>query len=219
MKTKPFYNRLYAPNPSGFRSAQFSGGIGKIFNPFPKQIYECQDGSFSDHNRRRACTRHGGIKNPSPLQVNFSYPEAPSQPIQNQRPSWEIDFEITCDTRKGIPFVARIVGVEPDGKFVREFVELPRQFHKNTVTVSGSYLTYLGEIIEERHCGSWKNEARGYYITLAEGEQVFVAGISETKKILRVKDYILGKITADELLGRPSGLGFIHPKKSRKWVL
>jgi len=45
-------------------STTVTTGIGKIFKEVPTSFYECLDGTYSDHNRNRACTRHGGLLNP-----------------------------------------------------------------------------------------------------------------------------------------------------------
>ena len=35
--------------------------VGAIYKEIPNEFYPCVDGTYSDHNRNRACTRHGGL--------------------------------------------------------------------------------------------------------------------------------------------------------------
>lgn len=35
--------------------------LGIIYKEIPQEFYPCVDGTYSDHNRNRACTRHGGL--------------------------------------------------------------------------------------------------------------------------------------------------------------
>lgn len=45
-------------------STTVATGIGKIFKDVPTDFYQCLDGTYSDHNRNRACSRHGGMVDP-----------------------------------------------------------------------------------------------------------------------------------------------------------
>jgi len=107
------------------------------------------------------------------------------------------EFSATSDPRKGKPYVARLYW---DGKLQRSFFNLNRQWGKNEVTVSGTYTAKAGDIIERRWGGSWKNDYRAWYLVTADGEQIKVADIDNSKEKARVIEYLQGKINMAELL-------------------
>jgi len=45
-------------------STMVNTGIGKIYKDVPTEFYQCLDGTYSDHNRNRACSWHGGMVDP-----------------------------------------------------------------------------------------------------------------------------------------------------------
>ena len=44
-------------------------GIGAVYKQIPQQFYACADGTYSDHNRKKACTRHGGLLNDEEIRL------------------------------------------------------------------------------------------------------------------------------------------------------
>lgn len=75
------------------------------------------------------------------------------------------EFDHTSDKRKrGICYAARIKGIGEDGKLIREFIDLDRDYDKNDCRVYGTFEITEGEIIEMRTGGSWKNDYRDFYI-------------------------------------------------------
>jgi len=74
-------------------------------------------------------------------------------------------FDHSSDTRKrGCCYAARITGIDEDGKFIRDFINLDRDYDRNTCRVYGTFEITEGEIIEMRTGGSWKNDHRAFYI-------------------------------------------------------
>jgi hypothetical protein len=110
---------------------------------------------------------------------------------------YEFDFEATNDPRKRIPYVARIT--EVNGKLERDFINLNKEYGKNTVTISGGYTAKEDEIIEIRTGGSWKNDYRKMYI-VQNRELKTVADCSESADKVKVLNYLQGKITKEQLL-------------------
>ena len=111
-----------------------------------------------------------------------------------------IEFEHTADPRKGKPYAARLFWNEEAGKLDREFFQMSQEYGKKEVTVSGQYKTKMGDIVEERTGGSWKNDYRYWYLTLSDGTQKRVAEISDSSEKTKVQKYLKGKIEASELL-------------------
>jgi hypothetical protein len=111
---------------------------------------------------------------------------------------FEFEFSATSDPRKGKPYVARLYW--QDGKLQRSFYDLNRQWGKKEITVSGTYKARVGDIIEQRSGGSWKNDYRAWYLVTEEGELVVVADIDNSKDKAKVTEYLQGKISAAELL-------------------
>ena len=111
---------------------------------------------------------------------------------------FEFEFSATNDPRKGMPYVARLYW--EDGKLQREFFDLHKEWGKKEVTVSGTYTAKAGDIIERRWGGSWKNDYRAWYLVTADGEQITVADIDNSKEKARVTEYLQGKINMAELL-------------------
>jgi len=111
---------------------------------------------------------------------------------------FEFEFSATSDPRKGKPYVARLYW--QDGKLQRSFYDMSRQWGKHEITVSGTYKAKAGDIIEIRSGGSWKNDYRSWYLVTADGEQVMVADINDSKEKARVTEYLQGKIKAEELI-------------------
>lgn len=108
------------------------------------------------------------------------------------------DFNVTCDPRKGKPYVAQLYW--GDGKLQREFKDLARTWGKGKVNVSGTYAAKAGDIIEKRTGGSWKNDYRAWYYISENGEEIKVADIDDASEKATVQAYIRGDISAEELL-------------------
>ncbi len=117
---------------------------------------------------------------------------------RDESKEFEFEFSATNDPRKGIPYVARLYW--QDGKLQRDFYELNRQWGKKVVTVSGTYKARVGDIIEQRSGGSWKNDYRAWFLVTENGEQVLVADIDSSRDKTKVTEYLQGKISAAELL-------------------
>ena len=111
---------------------------------------------------------------------------------------YEFQFSATNDPRKGMPYVARLYW--EDGKLQREFFDLHKEWGKKEVTVSGTYKAMTGDIIEIRTGGSWKNDYRTWYLVTADGEQIAVADIDNSKEKAKVIEYLQNKISAEELI-------------------
>ena len=119
---------------------------------------------------------------------------------RSESKEFEFEFSATSDPRKGKPYVARLYW--QDGKLQRAFYDLNRQWGKKEITVSGTYTAKAGDIIEQRRGGSWKNDYRSWYLVTADGEQITVADIDNSKDKARVTEYLRGKITAKELINK-----------------
>ncbi len=117
---------------------------------------------------------------------------------RSESKEFEFEFSATSDPRKGKPFVARLYW--EDGKLQRSFYDLNRQWGKREITVSGTYKARVGDIIEQRSGGSWKNDYRAWYLVTEDGEQIAVADIDNSKEKARVTEYLQGKISAEELI-------------------
>lgn len=50
------------------------GAVGAIYKQVPENFYECLDGTYSDHNRNRACSRHGGMISDEPINIACNEP-------------------------------------------------------------------------------------------------------------------------------------------------
>ena len=118
---------------------------------------------------------------------------------RSETEEFEFEFSATSDPRKGTPYVARLYW---DGKLQRSFFDLSRQWGKKEVTVSGTYKARVGDIIEQRSGGSWKNDYRAWYLVTEDGKQVMVADIDNSEEKARVTEYLRGKITAKELINK-----------------
>ena len=111
----------------------------------------------------------------------------------------EFEFEFKCVAkRKRHPYVARLEW--NDGKLERKFFDMLREYDSKNVTVSGKYTAKAGDIIEKREGGSWKNEYRYWYLITESGNEVMVADYDSSKEKERVIRYLMGEISAKELL-------------------
>jgi hypothetical protein len=108
------------------------------------------------------------------------------------------EFEATADSRKGIPYVAHLT-IE-NGKIARAFHPMERRWGRKEITVFGTYKAKVGDIVEERHGGSWKNDYRYWYLVLPDGEQKKVADIDNSRQKLQVERYLKGEISMEDLL-------------------
>ena len=117
---------------------------------------------------------------------------------RERKKEFEFYFEASADTRKRKnPYVARIY--IKNGTIEREFKELERTYGKKEVTVYGHYTAKVGDVIEKREGGSWKNEYRYWYLILEDGSEKKVASIDDAKEKQRVIEYLKGQITMEEL--------------------
>jgi len=118
---------------------------------------------------------------------------------------FEFYFEASENTAKRKnPYIAKLF--INNGKIERKFMDLERVYGKGVVTVYGNYTASVGDIIEKRKGGSWKNEYRYWYIVLPNGEEEVVADVSSSKEKQRVIEYMKGNITAEELLESESAV-------------
>lgn len=111
---------------------------------------------------------------------------------------YEFEFRYSNDPRKSTPYAARLFLDEND-KIERDFFDLNREYGKNSVAVYGTYTAKDLDIIEERHGGSWKKDHR-YWFLIHDGEKIQVADINNASEKARVKEYMKGVITEEELL-------------------
>ena len=109
--------------------------------------------------------------------------------------TFTFEFEATNNKRHGIPYVARLTGIDSEGKFEREFFDLERSYGKETVPVAGTYTVKNGDLLEIRIGGSWKNDYRGYYL-IHGGEEVYLGDTSNSRVTASVKRFLRGEITA-----------------------
>ena len=117
---------------------------------------------------------------------------------EGNKKEFEFHFEVTSHVPKWVPYVARLVA--KNGKVERQFMKLDRINGKKEITVCGKYTASIGDIIEKREGGSWKNEYRYWYIVTQDGQEVKVASIGSSKEKQRVISYLKGEISANELL-------------------
>lgn len=115
-----------------------------------------------------------------------------------QSGEYEFEFRHSNDPRKSIPYAARLILDEND-KIERDFFELNREYGKNSVAVYGTYTAKDLDIIEERHGGSWKKDRRYWYL-IYDGEKIQIADVNNASEKARVKEYMKGIITEEELL-------------------
>lgn len=105
----------------------------------------------------------------------------------------KINFNFTqTDKRKGFPYAAKLVWDTAEGKITRKFFELSRIYGKKEVTVSGDFEAEVGDIIEQREGGSWKNDYRYWYIVRKDGLEK-VADIANSQEKLKVTKYLKGE--------------------------
>jgi len=88
-----------------------------------------------------------------------------------------------------------------EGKIDRNFFELSKQYGKRSVTVSGQYKAKVGEIIEQREGGSWKNDYRYWYLVTEDGKLEKVADIDNSSRKSLVEKYLRNEIKSSDLLG------------------
>ena len=117
---------------------------------------------------------------------------------RESKKEFEFHFEATSYVPKWRPYVARLV--VKNGKIERQFKNLERVNGKKQITVFGQYTASVGDVIEKRHGGSWKNEYRYWYLITEDGREIEVADIDSSKQKQKVIEYMKGNITANELL-------------------
>jgi hypothetical protein len=112
---------------------------------------------------------------------------------------FEFNFEVTNDSRKGIPYAAKIK-LNDKGNFEREFFDLDKTYGKKEVTVSGKYFAEVGDIIEEREAGSWKNDYRYFYVIKEDGQKEKICDNFDSNGKTRIKKYLKNEISIEELI-------------------
>jgi hypothetical protein len=112
--------------------------------------------------------------------------------------SFKFDFE-QLDTRKGIPYAAKLY-IDEKGKINRDFFHLEKIYGKNSVNVTGEFKACVGDIIEQREGGSWKNDYRYWYLVTENGQLVKVADIASSIEKTLVQKYMLHEISSFELI-------------------
>jgi acetolactate synthase small subunit len=132
--------------------------------------------------------------------LDMSYKEYTGKEEEKEEKVFTFNFEHTNDPRKGIPYVAKLY-VE-NNKIERLFFNLEKEYGKKEVTITGTYTAQEGNIIEERHGGSWGNDYRYWYLISENGKKIEVAEISNSKQKSNVKKYLNGKISKEDLLVR-----------------
>ena len=115
-----------------------------------------------------------------------------------QSGEYEFEFAYTNNPQRGIPYAAKLT-IDENGEIERFFFDLDREYGKKEITVHGMYKAKDGEIIEERHRRNWKNDYR-YWFLIQDGEKIQVADINSASQKARVKEYLRGNITIEELL-------------------
>lgn len=111
---------------------------------------------------------------------------------------YEFEFRYSNNPREGIPYAAKLILDEND-EIERDFFDLNREYGKNSVAVYGIYKAKDLDIIEERHGGSRRKDKR-YWFLIKDGEKIQVADINNASEKARVKEYLKGIITVEELL-------------------
>ncbi|MGF3536897.1 MAG: hypothetical protein ACQXXE_08720 [Candidatus Bathyarchaeia archaeon] len=113
---------------------------------------------------------------------------------------FEFTFSAENDPRKRIPYVAKLKLT--DGKITREFYPMSRTWGHRSVHVYGTYHAQVGDIIEIRWGGSWKNDYRDWYVVNENGQLKMCCSIYDSEKKFVVLQYLGGKITLNELLSK-----------------
>lgn len=109
------------------------------------------------------------------------------------------EFEVVEDPRKhGKPFVAKLSW--RNNKLHREFFQFDEHRVRNEITICGEYEVSPGDILEKRENVSWKNDWRTYYLVEEDGSEHPLCRRYEGRKFYRVKKYLMGKITLEEML-------------------
>ena len=117
---------------------------------------------------------------------------------RENKKEFKFHFEATSHVPKWKPYVARLK--VRGGMIEREFKDLERVNGKKETTVFGSYTAKVGDIIEKREGGSWKNEYRYWYLILEDGKEVKVASIGSSKEKQKVIEYLKGNLVKEELI-------------------
>lgn len=61
---------LIGAGAAGLFAINKRGKIGAIYKNIPTEFYPCLDGTYSDHNRNRSCTWHGGLITDEAIRLN-----------------------------------------------------------------------------------------------------------------------------------------------------
>jgi len=114
----------------------------------------------------------------------------------------KISFNLDADPRKGMPYAARIT-LDAEGRLARNFYQLPREWGRHRVIVSGTVTVPEGAIVEVRTGGSWKNDYRGFYIARPDGLW-FLGAHDDAATKQAIRQYLAGTAPAPEpLASRP----------------
>ena len=118
--------------------------------------------------------------------------------IDKNKNEYTFEFEYSNDTRKGIPYVARLEWDNEEDKLDRKFFNFNKEYSKNSVMVWGTYKAKEGDILEIRKGGSWKNDYRDFYIVKNGELEVLGDACSATMK-MKIKKYLKGMTELDSL--------------------
>jgi len=59
--------------------------VGAIYKTIPDSFYTCKDGTYSDHNNKRACAWHGGVKDEAPVTAKCKEPASQLLQVRDVR--------------------------------------------------------------------------------------------------------------------------------------
>lgn len=108
-------------------------------------------------------------------------------------------FYVTC-TRKTKPYVARIQWNAATQKITREPFPTQHSPFGRSEEIAECYFTVsVGEIIETCRGGNKKRQYRALYLVAPTGYLIMLAMADEANDVLRIMEYLDGKMTASEL--------------------
>lgn len=156
------------------------GKVGAIFKKIPNEFYPCLDGTFSDHNRNRACNHHGGLITDEAIRLNNGVELEPHELKIYQTPVNDIQLYLKKFQNRETPFsedsVQRILSAVHSGTFrFEEFdpVLLWKAPDKNLYMLSGhSRLEAFKRLIAEGNSRFKNIPAKIVDVPQAEAEEI-----------------------------------------------
>lgn len=112
---------------------------------------------------------------------SLEYSELPSE-------HYQFHFRSSGNRNQKLPYVAEIT-VSPTGRINREFVDLPREFGEDTVTVHGMFIAREGDILEMRHANPKVDDFRHFYVVY-EGELVKLGKYNNAALKIKIIQYL-----------------------------